>query len=43
MDDKYIFREIKKEEISQMFNLILERMKWMDEKGIKRHFISIIL
>lgn len=36
MDDKYIFREIKKEEIPQMFNLILERMKWMDEKGIKQ-------
>jgi len=27
MDDKYIFREIKKEEIPQMFNLIPERMK----------------
>ena len=32
----YIFREITKEEIPQMFWLILQRMKWMDEKGIKQ-------
>ncbi len=36
MKEKYIFREITKEEIPQMFDLILARMKWMDEKGIKQ-------
>ncbi|ORX76824.1 hypothetical protein BCR32DRAFT_329171 [Anaeromyces robustus] len=34
MDEKYIFRKIKKEEVSTLFNLILSRMKWMDEKNI---------
>ncbi len=34
MNDRYIFREIKKEEVPQMFSLICERMKWMDEMGI---------
>ncbi|MBQ8592379.1 MAG: MBL fold metallo-hydrolase [Lachnospiraceae bacterium] len=32
----YLFREITKEEIPQMFELILKRMIWMDEKGIKQ-------
>ena len=36
MNNRYIFREIEKDEIPQMFNLILERIKWMDEKGIKQ-------
>lgn len=36
MSDRYIFREIKESEIPQMFNLIIERMKWMDEKGIQQ-------
>ena len=36
MKDKYIFRKIKKEEIPQMFDIILKRMKWMDEKSIKQ-------
>ena len=36
MNYKYLFREIKKEEIPQMFQIILDRMKWMDEKGIKQ-------
>ena len=36
MKDKYVFREIKKQEIPQMFSLILQRMKWMDEKGIRQ-------
>lgn len=36
MENKYIFRKITKEEIPQMFQLILQRMKWMDEKGIKQ-------
>lgn len=31
-----IFRKVKLSEIPQIFNLILERMKWMDEKGIKQ-------
>lgn len=33
---EYIFREIKKEEIPLMFSLILSRMKWMDEAGIRQ-------
>lgn len=32
----YVFREITKEEIPQMFSMILQRMKWMDEKGIRQ-------
>ena len=36
MKNQYLFREIKKEEIPQMFDLILKRMKWMDEQGIKQ-------
>lgn len=36
MKDKYIFREITKEEIPLFFELILQRMKWMDDKGIKQ-------
>lgn len=36
MSDHYIFREITKTEIPQMFSMILERMKWMDEKGIRQ-------
>lgn len=36
MQNKYIFRKIKKEEVIVMFDLIIERMKWMDEKGIQQ-------
>lgn len=36
MDKKYIFRKIEKEEIPKMFKLILKRIKWMNEKGIKQ-------
>lgn len=36
MNSRYIFRQIEKEEISQMFSMILQRMKWMDDKGIKQ-------
>ena len=36
MKEKYIFREIEKEEVSQMFSMILQRMKWMDKKGIEQ-------
>lgn len=32
----YLFRQIKKEEIPQMFSIIKERMKWMDENGIRQ-------
>lgn len=32
----YTFRKIRKEEISQMFRLVIQRMKWMDENGIKQ-------
>eukprot|EP00833_Pecoramyces_ruminatium_P006702 jgi/Orpsp1_1/1180734/evm.model.c7180000074467.2 len=34
MYEKYIFRKIKKEEVSELFDIILSRMKWMDEKNI---------
>lgn len=37
---KYIFRKIEKEEISEMFELIIERIKWMNEKGIKQWNIT---
>lgn len=36
MNRQYQFRNIRKEEIPQMFRLIQERMKWMDEKGIRQ-------
>lgn len=36
MSDRYIFRQIKEDEIPQMFQLILDRMKWMDENGIQQ-------
>ncbi len=36
MEDKYLFREIRKDELSSMFSLILDRMKWMDDVGIKQ-------
>ena len=36
MENKYIFRRIRTEEISEMFDIILERVKWMDEVGIKQ-------
>lgn len=34
MKKKYIFRESKKEEIAIIFSMIIQRMKWMDDKGI---------
>ena len=36
MNDAYIFRKIKKEELPTFFDIILSRMKWMDEVGIKQ-------
>lgn len=33
---KYVFREIREEEIPLMFSLILSRMKWMDKVGIRQ-------
>jgi len=36
MNDAYIFRQIKKEELPRFFDIILSRMKWMDEVGIKQ-------
>ena len=36
MNDKYIFRKIREDEICQMFQMIIERIKWFDEKGIKQ-------
>ena len=36
MKNTYIFRQIKKEELPAFFDIILSRMKWMDEVGIKQ-------
>ena len=36
MNERYVFREIKDSEIPVMFQLILARMKWMDEVGIRQ-------
>lgn len=36
MHNRYVFRKIKQEEVSQMFHMILKRMEWMDEKGIEQ-------
>ncbi len=36
MQAEYIFREIEKKEVPQMFALIRQRMKWMDEQGIRQ-------
>ena len=36
MESKYIFRQIKSEEIPEMFDIILERVAWMDEVGIRQ-------
>ena len=36
MKNRYIFRPIKREEIPEMFEIILERVKWMDEAGIQQ-------
>lgn len=36
MKEEYIFRPIEKEEIPVMFDIIQERVAWMDEVGIKQ-------
>ena len=36
MKEKYIFRQAKKEEIGEIFALILSRMAWMDQVGIQQ-------
>ena len=36
LDEKYIFRPIKKNEIPVMFGIIQSRVRWMDEVGIKQ-------
>ena len=33
---QYIFRKIRRDEIPQMFSLILRRIEWMDANGIKQ-------
>ena len=33
---RYLFRAIRQEELEEMFRLIISRMKWMDEVGIKQ-------
>ena len=34
--ERYQFREIRREEIPKMLEIILDRMKWMDEVGIRQ-------
>ena len=34
--EQYVFRKIREEEIPVMFQMILERMRWMDDVGIKQ-------
>lgn len=36
MNEDYIFRPVKKEEIPVMFDIIQSRVRWMDEVGIKQ-------
>ena len=36
MEEKYIFRQATKEEIGEIFALILSRMAWMDRVGIQQ-------
>ena len=36
MKERYRFREIRQEELSEMFEIILARMRWMDEQGIRQ-------
>lgn len=36
MQKRYIFREIKKEEIPQFFSLIRQRIAWMEQQGIRQ-------
>lgn len=36
MEDKYLFRKIRKDEIPLMFRIITDRMKWMDKVGIRQ-------
>ncbi|MDO5544490.1 MAG: GNAT family N-acetyltransferase [Eubacteriales bacterium] len=36
METVYLFREAAPDEVSQVFSLILKRMRWMDEKGIRQ-------
>ena len=34
--DTYVFREIRSDEIDAMFSLIMSRVHWMDEVGIRQ-------
>lgn len=34
--DKYIFRAIRSDEIGDMFSLIMSRVRWMDDVGIRQ-------
>ena len=36
MDDRYLFRKIFKSEIPQVFSMILQRIEWMSQKGIRQ-------
>lgn len=36
MSDTYVFRKIEEYELPKMFDLIMERIKWMDKKGIRQ-------
>ena len=34
MENRYLFREAEKIDVKNVFQLILERMQWMDKKAI---------
>ena len=36
MQTLYDFRNIQKQEVAQMFDLVLQRMRWMDQNGIQQ-------
>lgn len=40
MNSSHVFRLIRKEEIPEMFSLILRRMEWMNEKGVRQWNVS---
>lgn len=36
MDNTYVFRKLLESEAEQMFDLIVQRIRWMDEEGIRQ-------
>ena len=40
--EKYIFRKATADEVQTVFQLVLNRIHWMDEKGITEHHVSCL-